>query len=166
MDCLKSFNFQVSGSTTATSGNLNAWGIATNYNFIYDSFPGSSTLDIQGFKNIDVFKLKVTGYIQSTYNFEPAIITDWNFFVRVNGQDPLPTAVVNPTNNFGLSLELKPLIPLGKYNQSIEFISPINSVSSLQIENLWVQGRGAETNTLVNLNWTAVFTVIYKFEGE
>jgi len=166
MDCFKSFNFQVSGATTATGSNLNAWGIATNYNFIYDSSPGSSTLDIQGFKNIDVYKLEVNGYIQSTLNFEPGIITDWNFFVRVNGQNPIPSAIVNTTNNFGLSLELNPLIPIGKYQKSIEFISPINSVNSLQIENLWVQGRGAETNSLVNLNWTAVFTVIYKFEGE
>jgi hypothetical protein len=166
MDCLKSFNFQVSGATTASSGNLNAWGIATNYNFIYDSFPGSSILNIQGFKNIDVYKLKVTGYVQSTYNSQPGIVEDWNFFVRVNGQNPLPTAVVNNTNNFGLSLDFNPLIPLGKYNQSIEFISPINSVNSLQIENLWVQGRGAISDTQLNLNWTAVFTVIYKFEGE
>jgi hypothetical protein len=166
MECLRSFNFLSSGNVTAAFPQINTWGPASNLNWIYDSAPGSSSFEIQGFKNVNIYKLSVTGYIQSTLSTDPAIIEDWSFFVRVNGQNPVPQGFIGSINDFNLATELTPLIALGKYNSSFIFESPITSVGSLQIVNLWAQGRGAQSGAAINLNWTVVFNVYYKFEGE
>jgi hypothetical protein len=166
MECLRSFNFQSAGNVTASFGTLNVWGIATTFNWLYDSAAGSSSFEVQGFKNINIYKLEVCAYIQSTLNTDPALVEDWSFFVRVNGQNPVPQGFIGTINDFGLTTQFTPLIPLGKYNPSFTFATPITSVGSIQITNLWAQGTGAQGGAAVNLNYTAVFNVFYKFEGE
>ena len=97
MDCLRSFSFavdlinNVSGAT-----NLKQWATSVGQHFWQASVGTSSTYNIQGFKNIDVYGVDVLGSIQTQTNtvINGVIVNDWLIDVIVNGQQPVVGGVI------------------------------------------------------------------------
>jgi hypothetical protein len=166
MECLKSFSLSLSGNISGTGTQFWAWGPITDYNWNYESNGLSSTFNIQGFKNINIHKIEQLGYFNSARSSNSVIINDWSFFVRINGQNPVLPGFISATNDFGLTQQLTPLIALGKYNNSIEFISPISSVSSLVVEKFEANGTGSNSGSAALIEWSVTINVYYSFEGE
>ena len=53
-----------------------------------------------------------------------------------------------------------------KYNYKVEFASPIQSVTSIDLNTLTVSGIGNESLVNQNLTWFLNFVVYYSYEGE
>ena len=170
MSCLQSFSFLASGDEQYAFPELNADGIATDLNWKYSSQNASSTFKVQGFKNINIFKIEAVGHVFSKQNTEVSIVSDWAFYVQINGFNaPAIGSVLNSPNGFAIGVEdSNPVFALSRYNTSVEFSTPIQSVQSIQLVKLVAQGVGADLNASFELNiaWYMNFMVYYTFEGE
>lgn len=166
MDCLKSFSLNLTGNINGTGITFYAWGTAGDYNWLYETTGLQSTFIPQGFKNINIYKIEQVGFLQSGRSANSSLINDWSFFIRLNGQNPVPTGNILATNDFGLVSQFTPLIALGKYNTSFEFINPITSVSSIVVERLEANGIGNISGSAVYIEWNVTLIVYYTFEGE
>ena len=172
MDCLRSFIQHTNLQTNLIS--LNAlsqfWGVVGNYHCSsiasFTSIGGPVIFEPKGFKNIDVYGIKVLGQIQC----DPASATlqgqiiDFGFNVNLVGTYPLIGA--NISNNI-LSISQSPnTISVSKYQPDIYFESPIKSVSNISIQNLFIAANNCVSNTNLSLYGSISLIVYYKFEGE
>ena len=170
MSCLQSFSFLASGDEQYAFPELNADGIATDLNWKYSSQNPSSTFRVQGFKNINVYKIEAVGHIFSKQNTEVSIVSDWAFYVQINGvNSPAIGSVLTSPNGFSIGVQgSNPVIALSRYQTSVEFSTPIESVDSIELIKLVAQGVGADLNASFELNiaWHMNFIVHYTFQGE
>jgi len=169
MDCLQSFVFETNVSKTFTGSTIRQWGIApANYWAI--SSAAVSTLNIQGFKNVNLHGLKLVGSVQSDVPGANAVIVeDWDLDIKVNGTLPLLGSFATPSPNFwsiNPNSAVNNSFYLGKYQNEISFKSPIQSVSSIEIESVYAQGIGYEVVGSINLVFRLNFVLYYTFEGE
>lgn len=171
MDCLRTFNFTAGAQSNFTGTQIATWGVAPqNYWQAEIGITTVSTFNIQGYKNINVYRIDVVGRVASIIQ-EPlrkAIVNDWTFLVRVNGQNSqIGGTITTSPNPFVIQdLSINPTFLLGKYNSSIQLESPVASVTSIEIVGLQVSGIGAQDLTSINVGWGATFVVHYNFEGE
>jgi len=169
MECLRSFSFRAV-TNGAFGAQANLWGLAPQNYWIVSS-ANLSTYNIQGFKNINIFKIEVIGDVTTTVgSSNKALVQDWSWIVRINGnQSTIGNEIVQGTNDYLISNQTNnPEIMISKFNPKIEFIEPITSVTSIQLINLNASGIGAENiaGGLINLNWNVTFLCYYRFEGE
>ena len=172
MDCLRSFNFSASANSNFTpANNIQGWTIGTN-NYFVGSISLLSTINIKGFKNINVHGIYLSGNVRTLPTAPPltkCLVEDWDIGVRFNGQMPLIgneiTVAPNQWNMVTTEVAIQNY-RLGKYNTKVEFGSPIQSVSSIDLNTLTVSGIGNESLVNQNLTWFLNFVVYYKFEGE
>lgn len=169
MDCLRQFQFYISQSRVFTVAAAE-----------YDYFPTALTGDppfvvqlngqflnfaIQGFKNIDIYGVKMLGYVQSPIGGTSAgIIEDYSFQIGIAGQNPQISGVIT-TNDYG-GVTNNSNIQLSKYQNEIMFVEPIKSSTSLSIGTFKAQGIHAESATQMSLNLEIQIIFYYKFEGE
>jgi hypothetical protein len=170
MDCVRSFSFSASANENVVSPNIRTWGTAPQNYWIYESSAGSSTFNIQGFKNINIFSIEAVGNVGTltTTGSSGVLVQDWSFLVQINGQNPLVNGNITASpNRFSIvSQPTGPLFELSKYNPKLELADPISSPSSIQINRLNASGIGAQNLTQINLAWFMTFVVYYKYEGE
>ena len=170
MDCMKSFIVQVSNSANLVAPDVDFWGLAPqNYWKARVGFTTSSVFNIQGFKNINIWKIKAVGNVISTKDSgNLALVQDWIWYIRVFGQlQNIGGNVSAAPNTFGLSMpNANMLLYLDKYNRSIEFKDPIMSCTKFEVLGLQATGIGAENLTTLNLQWATTFVIYYTFEGE
>jgi hypothetical protein len=165
---LKSFSFLVSGNENYVFPEQNTSGIATDLNWKYKSSNSPSSFVVQGFKNINVFKIEAVGNVYSEQNTFMSIVSDWAFFLRIYGTNaPIIGNVLGSPNGFAMTTEYQnPLIAFSRYNPSVEFTTPIVSVGTLELTRLIAQGVGANPGPDLNIAWHITFVVHYTFEGE
>jgi len=83
MDCLKNFTLSISQSRTfSTPGtNVATWGpTGTEYWEVYLNTVVSQK-NIVGFKNINIYKMKVVGDVGCSLGINKALVQDWGFAV-------------------------------------------------------------------------------------
>jgi len=170
MDCLRSFNVSVKDNALLTAGNVKTWLVGVQEFFAIE-YGTSSTFNVQGFKNINIYGVQLVGYIQTlpTDATGGCIVEDWSQNIYINGQLALVGGFVTSSPDFW-NIDINGTEPrifaLGKYQRSINFGDPLQSVSSIEFQKLSVQGIGGQTVDTVSLDWDLVYTFYYKYEGE
>jgi len=171
MDCLKSFNISINGDVVYTGLDVKSW---TNggQNFFHmetDGITDISEFTIEGFKNINVFGVSVTGGVMPQIGAltDSGIIDDWRFEIILDGQLPLISGTVG-TNFFAINPDgvNNKLFSLSKNTDVVNFASPFQSVKKITFNRLLIQGYGLQTIGTIALNYDLNFTFFYKYEGE
>jgi hypothetical protein len=172
MDCLRSFSFAVNLIETLTgSPILKQWATGPAQHFWQVNTGTTSTYNFEGFKKLDIYGIDVLGSIQTQANtvVNGVIVNDWQIDVAVGGQNPLVGGTVTGVPNYyalDVNLAENSIYPLGKFNPSLKFETPISGSSFIQLQRTRASGIGYETIGSVNL-WTRLnFIVYYKFENE
>ena len=171
MDCLRSFNFIIAGQANFTAPSFLYWQIGTQHFWTWDysSASGSKYL-IQGFKNINIFKIELSGDINSSPQFAPyqCIIQNWSLGFEVVGQNSTSVGEVLSSPNFFQigEQQTNPFFRLSKFQPSITFETPIQSAKEIIIKNLFADGIANNTTTSAEIGYIINVTVFYKYEGE
>lgn len=168
---LKSFSFLSNfGGNIAVGTSLDMWGASPRISWAYQQKEAGSTINVQGFKNINVHSIQARGnaYANLLGTGNSVVVDDWNFYMQLNGQSPLlgGSVVVSP-NTLGVSIPARnPAFSLSKFNTQIDFVDPITSVTSIQLLETRMTGTSAQNLANINLGWYVNFMIYYSFEGE
>ena len=173
MDCLKSFNFTIANQSNygAAQGFL-YWQIGAQHFWTLDTsaITASSTYNIQGFKNINIFKIEITGDFNSSPQFAPyqCIIQNWNISLQIEGQNSQSTGnVLAAPNDFGLvEQSLNPAFRFSKFQNSVSFESPIQSAKKIIVNRIFADGIANQSLLSAQIGYVVNVTVFYKYEGE
>lgn len=166
MNCLKTFTLGISQTQTYdTAGvNVKTWGTLSKEYWEVYSNTITTTKAIVGFKNINIYKVKMIGGVGGSLGINNAIVQDYSFAVILNGQPSLIGGTISP-NGYNVS-ETDTIYFLNKFNP--EFIIPdgIKSVSSVSIRDFSANGYGAETVSAITLGLRLDFIFYYDFQEE
>ena len=171
MDCLRSFNFSIAGQSNFTAPSFLYWQIGTQHFWTWDysSASGSKYL-IEGFKNINIFKIEISGDINSSPQFSPyqCIVQNWSLIFEIVGQNSTGVGQVLSSPNFFQMIDqpTNPAFRLSKFQPSVTFETPIQSAKEIKITNLFADGIANHTTTSAEIGYVINFTVFYKYEGE
>ena len=167
MSCIKSFIITSSANETGIGpAQVDTWGV-DNY-WIFNK-GGTSTFNIEGFKNINIHSIEAQGDVASLIaTGSSVIVNDWSFIIQVNGQNPIIGGNITaaPNNYSIVTFGTNQIFSLSRYNPKFCLDSPIQSVTSINIQGLRASGYGAENLLTLNLAWFMNFIVYYSFEGE
>jgi hypothetical protein len=173
MDCLRSFtqNVDLGGlSLLSLNPTISAWGSAGAYHIsaigTFSAGFGVCSFLPQGFKNIDVYGIKVTGLIISdpANLTDGAIIQNWGLAINLTGTYAQLSGVYG---NQSQTINQNPQsIFLDRYSPEITFPSPIKSLNNVSIQNIFIQANAGQINTDIALTGGIQLTTYYKFEGE
>ena len=171
MDCLKSFSVDINVSNvfTAADNGFDSWVIGTQNFWLWNYNAPDSNYTIDGFKNINIYKIEITGDVESgsTPAGKAGLVQNWNLTLQVIGQNANFGGRVTGSNGFGMALQpLNPFFKLSKYQRSIEFGTPIQSATQLNVTGFYADGISAEGITSIQLSYLININVFYKFEGE
>lgn len=169
MDCLRSFSIAISqGRTFNVSGtNIKNWGLAGNYHWVVIEQGGTSIIDIQGFKRIDLYGVTMLGSIQTDAGTnDGAIVQDYSFNIGIGGQVPLVSGVTRTTPNFWALNGAVSSFDLGKYSNEIKFASPYSGCTSIVFNSFKAQGNNGETLNSISLDLNLQFVFYYRYDGE
>ena len=123
MDCLKSFQLQTGSNSTFAGAPVKTWTSGGQLLFQCEPLLNSS-FTVQGFKNINIFGVDISGYVNSIPSAPTAgvIVEDWNVLMQINGQIPFVSGnVVSAPNDWNLvSSGNANIFAIGKYNRSIK----------------------------------------------
>ena len=168
MECLQSFSFYSSGNDAIGSfEGLNSWGTLASNGWIVNSLGTSSAFNIEGFKNINVYGIDLVGFVgaKNGGNYG-GIVTDWAFTLQLNGNQNQVSGNITPSPNYFAITTNSQNVVLSKLKPSIQFAYPIQSVKSIQIDELYATGTSLETLGSLRIAWSVTFVVYYKYEGE
>ena len=171
MDCLRSFNFALANqSNYDASLGFKYWQINSQHYWLIDqSLPNVKYL-VQGFKNINVFKIELSGDVNSSPAFVPyeALVQNWKWDLQILGQNSTNVGILAPAQNPGYMViqETNPSFRLSKFQPSIEFETPIQSAKEIIFTNFYCDGIANKTTTSAQVGFVINVTVFYKYEGE
>lgn len=171
MDCLRSFNFALANqSNYDASLGFKYWQINSNHFWLIDqSLPNVKYL-VQGFKNINIFKIEVSGDVNSSPAFVPyeALVQNWKWDLQIVGQNSTNVGILAPAQSPGYMIiqETNPSFRLSKFQPSIEFETPIQSAKEIIFTNFYCDGIANKTITSAQVGFVINVTVFYKYEGE
>ena len=168
MDCLRSFviGFSNNRTFTNTTNQIKQWGVAGNYHWVI-SQQGTSSYNIEGFKNIDLYGVEMLGTIHTTLGLnDGGIVSDYSFQIGITGQTPLISASVQSSPDFWFITPNIQQFDLGKYTNKILFESPFSGCTKISFSELNIQGQNGETLNSLNLDIRLQFKFLYKYEGE
>jgi len=171
MDCMRSFNIALAGQSNFTVANgFKHWQIGTQHFWLFESNLPNSIFNVEGFKNINIFKIELTGDINSAalpVGFS-ALVQNWNFEIQVIGQNSIVggNVTVAPNGFSMVSQPINPIFCLSKFQRSIEFPTPIQSARQLIVQAFYCDGIADESILSAQLDYFVTINVFYKFEGE
>ncbi len=170
MDCLRSFNFTLATQANWTVANgFKHWQIGTQHFWLLAQSSATGAIyTIQGFKNINVFKIEINGdwYSAALPVGVSALTNNWSFGFLVNGQNSAGVGNVS-TPLFGMvETANNPYVVLSKFQNSVSFESPIQSAKEIKLFNVYAEGIADESIISAQLGYTMLVTVYYKYEGE
>ena len=171
MDCLRSFNFALANqSNYDASLGFKYWQINSQHYWLIDQFLPNVKYLVQGFKNINVFKIEVSGDVNSSPAFVPyeALVQNWKWDLQVVGQNSTNVGILAPAQSPGYMViqETNPSFRLSKFQPSIEFETPIQSAKEIIFTNFYCDGIANKTTTSAQVGFVINVTVFYKYEGE
>lgn len=170
--CIQSFNVNIRQDATFGPSQTITWSDFGNRYFDLKTVNNDSFFDIQGFKNVDLYGMSLSGYVSNNKDVPTGAVTvlDWMFELSITGIQPAISGIVNTTVsndwalNFNNSNALK--FYLGKYSHDIQFASPICSVTAINFLSINASGYNAQTSDTASLSYFLGFTFYYKYEGE
>jgi hypothetical protein len=166
MNCIQNFtlSYDLSRSFNILNTNVRCWTAGTQ-NFWTARFLNASVYDVQGFKNINIYKVKLQAYITPIItSITGAIVEDYSLAVEINGTAPILGGNFS-TNSYNGTTTNQPYL-FTKNNSEIEFASPITSVKFIKLGDISVQGYGWQLLNDIDLQLQANMIVYYDFEGE
>lgn len=172
MDCLRSFTQSINIQNTLTGLNsvFSFWTVGLNINCsavaTFASSAGPAVFLPQGFKNINIYALRLNGEIISDpiSLTQKAKIDTWGVILNTVGSYSVLSGV---DSNQIISPVQNPIIfSLSKFANYVDFPSPIQSVSNISINNIYIQASECQVNTNISLLGQLQLTVYYQFEGE
>jgi hypothetical protein len=170
MDCLRSFTINIDLLNNVTgASNLKQWNTAGGNHYWQVTTGTSSTFNIEGFKNINVYGIDVIGSIQTdaTIPNDGVIVNNWSIDVQIGGQAPQVGSSITASPNFyNITAGTNNFFALGQYTPSVKFASPFLSVPFIQFGSTFAQGIGYQTLGTVNLRMDLAFVVYYKFQED
>ena len=172
MECLRSFNFSlVNQSNYNAAVGLKTWTIGLqNFWLIERIFATGSKYNIQGFKNVNIFKIEITGdfYSSALPVGVSALVNNWSWIITIKGQNSSAVGqVVAAPNPLGmLEAPNDPSFILSKYQSFVNFESPIQSAKEIEVYKFYVEGIADESLLNVQMGYVLNVTVFYKYEGE
>jgi len=165
--CLKQFQFQITKGQTFGNGtgDFASWNTTYGISWVINNIATASTFAIQGFKNINLYGIKMRGNVFSPIlTSAHGIVEDYSLNFSITGQPPAISGVfsvndyaADPYNN---------AVRLGKFQDEIMFTDPIKSVTQISINTFSAQGTSNEIATDIRLNLIFQIYFFYKFEGE
>lgn len=172
MDCLRSFNFTISNQANYNAANgFLYWQIGVQHFWsleIQNSI--GSIYNIQGFKNINIFKIELTGDVNNSpqlANFG-CIVQNWKVDIEVTGQNSSSTGTIdvspNPFNM--IQQDNNPDFRLSKFQPAVSLPSPIQSAKQIKVLNFYCDGIANQSIVSAQIGYNITFTVFYKYEGE
>jgi len=164
MDCYKTFTLSISQTRTfSTLGtNVKTWGLANYWEVYLNSV--NTTKNITGFKNINIYKIRMVGDVGSSLGINSAIVEDFGFAVSCGGQIPQIGGTISP--NGYAATDSNSAFFLTRYTNEVYFPDGIQSVQTVAIGDFFASGIGAETINNIQLSLAMDFIFYYKFEGE
>ena len=168
MDCMRSFTILVSANASVAGADITTWGAAPQ-NYWSARVTGTSTFNIQGFKNVNIHSIEAVGRVNSIIGAaDSVLVQDWGWSLQVLGQNPIINGNITVApNNFVMQEQgINPNMQLSKYAPKMEFQDPITSATAIRITQLAAQGIGARDLLAINLAWGFNFIVNYTYEGE
>ena len=145
---------------------------------LVSSGSGPFTWFPEGFKNIDLYKVDLLGSIQvwrdtSVVNSK-FVANDFNYTLELDGQFPTYGRVPgNTTSLMGRWRVASPGVfgynqfKIGKTNKTLEFSTPVKSLKSLKLTNLYFDGLVPfDPSPNFYFSYDLSLIVHYKFEGE
>lgn len=167
MDCLKSFYLTIDNGTLWVSPDAETWGSGSYLNW-YVRKDADSTFTIEGFKNINLYSIEMSGSctVDKAQVAGECIVNDYGFFMALTGQKPLISGKVEASPNFWSINPTEDEFALSKYLPKINFVSPIQSLKSIRFNSFFASGTGGNTTNQVALRSNLTFTFLYKYEGE
>jgi len=168
---MRSFNFSIANQSNYVAPDFVYWQVGTQHFWTLDiASAAGSKYNVQGFKNINVFKIELTGDISSTPRLAgfQCLVQNWNLGLEIVGQNSQSVGnVLAAPNPFGMIEQpINPFIRLSKFQNSVSFESPIQSVRELNVKNLYADGIANNSILSAQIGYIINFTVFYKFEGE
>jgi hypothetical protein len=174
MDCLRSFTFVIGKQTDYTTAlRFKSWTVGTNNYWLVDdavTLGSGSKYLIQGFKNINVYKIEITGDVNTAALpvGVSAITENWNIFGSIKGTtSPSVGQIVVSPNPFGMTeYPGNSYFNISKYQNSITFLSPIQSAEYIEFAGFYAEGYGNQSLLSAQIGFFINVTVYYKYEGE
>ena len=171
MDCLRSFNFTLRNQSNygASEGFL-YWQINSNHYWQIDqSLPNVKYL-VQGFKNINVFKIEMTGDVVSSPSFATyeALVQNWKWDLQIVGENSSSVGQLAPAQSpdYMITQGTNPFFRLAKFQPAITFETPIQSAKEIIFTNFYCDGIANKTTTSAQVGFVINVTIFYKYEGE
>lgn len=149
--------------TNAFNSIVKIWGtnpIAFN---IFTQFGNDGKFTIQGFKNVDLYGIKLQGTVLSdpTQN-QNAIFLNHNLQIILGGQNPRIDGINGAKINQPTSVKTF----LTKQNPEYYFCQPIKSCDFVQVINMTFDGIAPQVISGVEFLYDFDLVLSYKFEGE
>ena len=172
MECLRSFTQSITIQNTLTGLNsvVSFWTAGLNINCsavaTFAAGAGPAVFLPQGFKNINIYALRLNGEIISDPNSATlkAQIDHWGIILNTVGAYSQLSGV---NSNQAITPSQNPAtISLSRFANYIDFPSPIQSVTNISMNNLYIQASECQVNTNIALFGQLELTTYYRFEGE
>ena len=166
MECLNQFSFWAAKSTnfTAASGTFSPYAVGTDNAWIVSSGINSSIFQVEGFKNINLYGVKLISSVQSSIAGNKGIVENYDLQILINGTEPQIGGKFS-VNDWGITQDIT-LLTLGKYANEVNFTEPIQSVKSIRVNVFSAQGYSAQSLISIDLDIIFQLYFYYKFEGE
>ena len=174
MECLRSFvlDFKVIGLLSTFPGGAKRFFTIGLNNYCVaaidvDLAPNPAIFSPQGFKNIDVYGIKLAGNFTTDPNnlLYNGMIYNWGARITTTGTYGQISAAIPNTLNFTLN-ESPGTIGLNNYNPEVQYPSPIKSVSNIIIDTILFSAEHCQSAVDLALLCDVQLIVYYKFEGE
>jgi len=171
MDCVRSFNFTLRNQSNydATNGFLH-WQINSNHYWQIDQFLPNVKYLVQGFKNINIFKIEMSGDVNSspavaTYE---ALVQNWKWDFQIVGSNSTGVGILAPAQSpdYMDTQDTNPSFRLSKFLPTISFETPIESAKEITFTNFYCDGIANKSLTSAQVGFRIEVTVYYKYEGE
>ena len=172
MECMRSFTLNINQNFTFDTPLFLEWNVLGSFrpwtmqNGIGSPTSVLSDFNIAGFKNIDLYGVKMIGncYPTNPTASRQGLVQDYGIDLELTG-NPAIIGGNFGTNNFGFYQGGK-LISLTKYQNDYNLADPVKSVTEIKVINLNAQGLQAESTTGIELTYDVSLIFFYKFEGE
>lgn len=172
MSCLRSFNLGILQATTFSGANVKTWNSSVGGDLYWTcDAPNLSRFNIEGFKNIDLYGVQLTGGIktQTAAATGGGVVNDWGFQIYCEAANSLVSGSLQVAPNFwnvNVANVNSRKFQFTKTLSKIEFADPLKSLKYIEFQALQAEGFGAQTPGTIALEWDLNFTFFYKYEGE